>query len=307
MPTGCGSRGSSRRSRRVIGPGSSTGSPNRGGGGPADSRRETRGFGNMPSPFTRCAAAGQWRRRSPSSSGAIAFPVSASKRIWRRRRKLVAVSCGGSCISTTGRAHRRALCEPRSPAFSSLARKNPAFWPPRPVDGRVWDLNREHLAMLTTVRAVRRLITGKDDVASLQQQLVALKAEGADASVEIERLKSERALAANYEEATAIDGAVARQAWIVEHCASALPELELRLAACRAADQAAALAKHRGILIGLYPRLKAAILAAVEAQEEALAAREAACKEIGEAAVSRNLPAIAYAGFLTRDLVVGVW
>jgi len=153
---------------------------------------------------------------------------------------------------------------------------------------------------------VRRLITGKDDVASLQQQLVALKAEGADASVEIERLKSERVAAVNYEEATAIDGAVARQAWIVEHCAAALPELELRLAACRAADQAAALARHKAALIDCYPKLKRAILFAVAEQQIALQLRDAACKEIGEAAVARNLPSLAYAGFLMPDLVA-IW
>jgi hypothetical protein len=60
--------------------------------------------------------------------------VGALRPIWRSPGTHNAVSCGGYCISTTGRAHRRAPCEPLSPAFSLLARKNPAFWPPRPVD-----------------------------------------------------------------------------------------------------------------------------------------------------------------------------
>ena len=46
------------------------------------------------------------------------------------------------------------------------------------------------------------------------------------------------------------------------------------IAAVRAADQAAALARHKGILVALYPRLKQALFAAVEAQHEVMAARE---------------------------------
>ncbi len=153
---------------------------------------------------------------------------------------------------------------------------------------------------------VKRLIAGKDDAAALQAQISALKTEGAEASAEIERLKRERALAASYEEATSIDDRIARQIWVTEHCAASLPQLELQLGAVRAAEQAAALARHKGALLELYPRLKKAILAAVELQHEAMQLREAACKEIGEATVIRNLPAPAYAGFLLKDLVT-IW
>jgi hypothetical protein len=149
---------------------------------------------------------------------------------------------------------------------------------------------------------VKRLLAGKDDVAGLQAQLDALRAEGRDASLAIDQLKQERAQAESYELARELDDRIARQQWGVEHCAAAIPELELRLAAARAADQAAALAKHKQILIGLYPRLKAAVLAAVRAQEEVMAAREAACKACGEAAVFRSLPSIGYAGFLRGEL-----
>jgi hypothetical protein len=154
---------------------------------------------------------------------------------------------------------------------------------------------------------IRRVMSGNgDDVAALQAQIVALKTEGAEASAEIDRLKQERALASSFDEARELDDRIARQIWVTEHAAAELPEFERRLAAARAADQAAALAKHRGILIGLYPRLKAAILATVEAQAEAFAARDTAIKEIGEAMVARNLPVVAFAGFLMPDLVA-IW
>jgi len=155
---------------------------------------------------------------------------------------------------------------------------------------------------------IKRVMSGKgDDAAALQQQITSLKTEGAEASEEIDRLKAERASAATYDEARELDERIDRQIWITQHAAAAIPGLELQLGAVRAAAQAAALVRHKGILVALYPKLKAALLAAVEAQEMVLAARETASKEIGEAVVSRNLPAIAYAGFLTRDLVVGIW
>jgi hypothetical protein len=153
----------------------------------------------------------------------------------------------------------------------------------------------------------KRLMTSKgDDVAALLQQIAALKTEGAEASAAVDALKRDRALATSYDKAVELDGRIARQVWTTEHLAAALPELELRLAAARAADQAAALARHKGILLDLYPKLKRAIFAAVDLQHEAIAAREAACKELGEATVFRNLPTIAFAGFLLKDLVA-IW
>jgi hypothetical protein len=149
----------------------------------------------------------------------------------------------------------------------------------------------------------RLLIAGKNDAAALQQQIAALRAEGRDASLAIDQLKVERAAADSYDQAIALDDKIARQEWIVDHCAAKIPRVELELAAAKAAAQAAALAKHKAILIGLYPRLKAAILAAVEAQAAVIAARDAAIAEIGEALAVRNLPTIAFAGFLAKDLV----
>lgn len=73
-------------------------------------------------------------------------------------------------------------------------------------------------------------MTGKgDDAAALQQQITSLKTEGAEASAGIDRLKRERALATSDEEARATDDAIGRQIWISEHCAAALPGLEIAL------------------------------------------------------------------------------
>jgi|SRR5271166_5105175 len=157
------------------------------------------------------------------------------------------------------------------------------------------------------LRAVARMITGKgNDAAAVQQQIDALKREGAEALAAVDALKIERAAAASYDEARDLDDKIARQLWVTQHCAAVLPQLELELGAVRAAEQAAALARHKAALLDCYPKLKRAILAAVEAQHQAISLREAACREIGEAAVVRNLPTIAYAGFLLKDLVA-IW
>jgi hypothetical protein len=147
----------------------------------------------------------------------------------------------------------------------------------------------------------------RDEPADLERHIAALKAEASEASAEIERLNQERRFAASYDEARAIDDRMARQIWITEHAAALLPELELRLAAARAADQAAALARHKDALLELYPRLKAAILAAVDVQEAVIAARQTAIRELGEGVVTARLPQILFAGYLSRDLVVDIW
>jgi Mut7-C RNAse domain len=154
------------------------------------------------------------------------------------------------------------------------------------------------------LKAVARLMTGKgDDVAALQQQIQRLKREGQKASEEIDRLKRERASAASYEEATSIDDRVNRQIWACEHIAQLLPQLEVELAAARAAQQAQALIRHKKALIESYPKLRAAILAATDAQKFVTDSRAAAAQELGEAVVSLHLPAIQFAGFLVPDLV----
>src|SRR5271165_3838576 len=96
---------------------------------------------------------------------------------------------------------------------------------------------------------IKRVMSGKgDDAAALQQQITSLKTEGAEASEEIDRLKAERASAATYDEARELDERIDRQIWITQHAAAAIPGLELQLGAVRAAAQAAALVRHKGIL-----------------------------------------------------------
>jgi hypothetical protein len=160
--------------------------------------------------------------------------------------------------------------------------------------------------MASPLKIVKAILK-PDDPAELERQIAALKAEAAEASAEIDRLKDERRFAASYDEARAIDDRMARQMWATEHAAATLPSLELRLAARRAADQAAALARHKTALVDLYPQLKQAIFAAIEMQERAQTLRDAAVKELSEGVVALHLPAIAFAGFLKRDLVQDIW
>jgi hypothetical protein len=160
--------------------------------------------------------------------------------------------------------------------------------------------------MASPLKIVKAMLK-RETAADLERQIGALKSEASEASAEIDRLTRERLLAANYDDAREIDDRMRRPAWICEHAAALLPDLEQRLAAVRVADQAAAIARHKGRLLELYPRLKAAILAAVDAQELVIAARREAVQELGEGPVSIHLPQIVFQGFLARDLVVDIW
>ncbi len=157
------------------------------------------------------------------------------------------------------------------------------------------------------LRAVARLMTGKgDDAAALQQQLEALKREGAEASAQVDTLKAERAAAASYDEARDLDDRIARQIWITQHCAAALPGLEMQLAAARAIDQAAAVARWRGTIGAYFPRLRDALRLAGKIQAEAIKARQMAAAEVGEPAVALNIPFMGYRG-LVDDELIGAW
>ena len=79
--------------------------------------------------------------------------------------------------------------------------------------------------------------------------------------------------------------------------------LEARLLAAKAERLAAALARHRGVMRALFPRLQRAIEAAAAVQVEAILARNAAIAELGEGLVSQQLPPLVYLGFLLPDLV----
>ena len=82
-----------------------------------------------------------------------------------------------------------------------------------------------------------------------------------------------------------------------------LPVLEARLLTANAERRAAALARHRGVMRSLFPRLQRAIEAAAAVQVEVILARNVAIAELGEGLVSQQLPPLVFLGFLLPDLV----
>ncbi len=90
---------------------------------------------------------------------------------------------------------------------------------------------------------------------------------------------------------------------VAERDAARLPEIEARIAAAKAARVAGALARHRGALEAIYPRLRAAIEAAGAIQAEAIAARKAAFAELGQSVAEPHLPTIVFRGVLLPDLI----
>ena len=150
---------------------------------------------------------------------------------------------------------------------------------------------------------IAKAMLRRDDAAALQQQIAALKSEAAEACAEIERLEAERVLADNYEAASSLDERIKRQRWVLQHADAVLPELELRVAALRQVEQAAALARHKAAVAGFVPKLSAAVEAAAEVQVAAIKLREAAVAELGESVVAATIPHLGFNGILLPDLV----
>jgi hypothetical protein len=151
---------------------------------------------------------------------------------------------------------------------------------------------------------VRKLLPTKgDDVAALQEEIAALKRQGAQACAEIEEIEQQRALAPSYETALAGEARVKELRWNVAHVDAMLPGLEARLAQAMADRRQAALARHRAIGAQVYGQLRSALVEASRAQAFALRAREDAIKEVGEALVQMHLPAVAFMGLLTPELL----
>jgi hypothetical protein len=77
--------------------------------------------------------------------------------------------------------------------------------------------------------------------------------------------------------------------------------LESQIAIAKNAKQKAAIARHAAINRKSWPKLRAAIEAAVNAQAELIRQREEAVRDVGEHAVTLHLPVAAFAGFLHRE------
>jgi hypothetical protein len=111
----------------------------------------------------------------------------------------------------------------RSSASTSLARKNPANWPRQGVlpaaDGEFRGFNEN-------AGSGEKLLPSKsDDVGALRAEIDWLKAEGAAASTEIDKIEAERALAPSYDAAQQLEERCRELRWRVEHAPCYCPSL----------------------------------------------------------------------------------
>jgi len=149
----------------------------------------------------------------------------------------------------------------------------------------------------------RTIISGDDQAAAIERELVDLRAGIASDRAEALRLGAEWLRAGSQTEAEEHDRRRREYLRIVERDEARLPGLEARLVEARAATQRGALARHRKVIALIYPRLKAALENAADVQVEAMRAREAAVADLGEGAVALHIPAIGYKGLLFKDLI----
>ena len=155
------------------------------------------------------------------------------------------------------------------------------------------------------MRLLKVIGNGPDEIAELEELIAAERRKGAEASAELERLDEERRRAPDFESARAVDEAIARCRWQMEHADALLPELGRQLSVLKAQRQAAAAVRHHKAAERVFRKLRVAIDAAAAVQLEAIAARNAAIADLGEGGAAR-IPAVAYMGFLLPDLVA-VW
>lgn len=156
------------------------------------------------------------------------------------------------------------------------------------------------------MRSMLRAITGQQDpaaeVAAIAAEIEAEKRAAAEASAELDRLDEERRHAPDFDSARAVEEAIARARWQIEHAEAVMPELQRRLSVLKGQRQAAAIVKHHRAAERCYKKLRVAIDAAAAAQAEAMAAREAAAAELGEGLVQGKIPVVAFRGLLLPDL-----
>jgi hypothetical protein len=150
---------------------------------------------------------------------------------------------------------------------------------------------------------VKSFMTKDVDPDTIAAQIADTKAVVANHRAEAERLAAQWRDAESMEAAELIERRKVEALRLAERGELALPEMERKLVTTRAERQRAGIARHQKIMRDLYPRLRRAIEDACIVQHEAIAAREAAERELSGGVVAIHVPHLSYRGFLMSDLV----
>ncbi|MEA2757311.1 MAG: hypothetical protein QOJ54_3600 [Aliidongia sp.] len=160
--------------------------------------------------------------------------------------------------------------------------------------------------MLNLAGKVVAMVTQRDDVASLKAKIETVCAEGLTATAEIERIDAAIKAPGNREAFKDLKRQRAEQEENAEYAAGELVRLQAQLATAKVLQDQRAFARHDKAIRALYPKLRAAMIAAGRVQAEVIAAREAACAEVGEGIVNSRIPFFAYRG-LVLDEFIKLW
>jgi hypothetical protein len=143
----------------------------------------------------------------------------------------------------------------------------------------------------------------KEDPVALEGELAELRAAIETHETDAKRLAGEWLFADSRDAAEQIDRRRREALRLAERDQARIAELEEQLVVAKGEAQRQALAKHRAVMAGLFPRLRAAIDAAGRVQMEAITARNAAIAQLGEGVVAQYLPPVAFLGLLIPDLI----
>src|SRR5437763_8972915 len=127
-------------------------------------------------------------------------------------------------------------------------------------------------------RTVLQVIKGEpiDQLADIEAKLRAERVTAADAVRELEQLETQRRPADDYDQARALDDAIARARWAIERAETAILQLEAERDGAIADRRREQLARHIAVTAKIYPTLRKAIEAAAAVQGGAIAERQAA-------------------------------
>jgi hypothetical protein len=156
------------------------------------------------------------------------------------------------------------------------------------------------------VNAVAKFVkraVGTETSADIGRSIEAMRAEGTAARDEAAMHEAAALTASTFEEAESLRRKAAEARWRSDRAEARLLELEERLSAAKAREQAAALERHRTRRVALYRKLRAALEAAAAAQVETIKADEQARLELGENVAMRHLPPFVFRGLILPDLV----
>jgi hypothetical protein len=168
---------------------------------------------------------------------------------------------------------------------------------------RLPSLENGEAKVLKVVALAKRMASRTDDPGAVERELAELRADIALREAEAARLEAEWLAAPDQAAAEEIAARRSEISRMVARDNARIPELEVRLAAVKAAALRERIVHHRKMVGALVAPLARALETAAETNSAIINPRQAAIDELGERLVIQNIPLAHFAGLVLPDLV----